>query len=206
MCAKLTIHFTYSSYQFNPHLLHPETTTNVLTKSLTVFPSPAFSLALSLLPAHTQPFALSSQQNGAQAAPPASDFTESIQKLSLLSSLLESAQYALFWQTLNSDDLYADLVADVSGFEELVRVRIAVEVGKAFREINTGVLASWLDLRQEEVPKFVKDVCEWTVDESRSVVVVSKNAENEAKGEIRGEKVGVEMFRRVVGRGFEEPA
>lgn len=69
-----------------------------------------------------------------------------------------------------------------------------------------GVLASWLDLRSEEVAKFVKEVCEWSVDEGRGVVVVAKNAENEAKGEVRGEKVGVEMFRRVVGRGFEEPA
>ena len=31
-----------------------------------------------------------------------------------------AADYEAFWETLNSDDLYADLYADVSGFEELM--------------------------------------------------------------------------------------
>lgn len=30
----------HNSYQFNPHLLQPETVTNILAKALTVFPSP----------------------------------------------------------------------------------------------------------------------------------------------------------------------
>lgn len=130
---------------------------------------------------------------------------ESIQKLARLSTLLESAQYSLFWSTLKSDDLYADLVADVSGFEELIRVRIAVEVGKAFREIGADVLASWLDLRGGEVlEKFVSDVCGWEVQ--GGLVKVPRNKENEARGEVKGEKVGVEMFGRVVRRGFEQAA
>lgn len=130
---------------------------------------------------------------------------ESIQKLARLSTLLESAQYALFWSTLNSDDLYADLVADVAGFEELVRVRIAVEVGKAFREIGSDVLASWLDLRGGDVlEKFVVDVCGWEVEDG--LVKVPRNKDNEARGEVKGEKVGVEMFGRVVRRGFEQAA
>ncbi|MCO6716954.1 CSN8/PSD8/EIF3K family protein, partial [Streptomyces sp. CHB19.2] len=77
---------------------------------------------------------------------PTTDFAESIQKLTHLSTLLESAQYALFWSTLASDDLYADLCADVAGFEDLIRIRVAGEVGKAFREIDLEVLGSWLDL------------------------------------------------------------
>lgn len=130
---------------------------------------------------------------------------ESIQKLARLSTLIESAQYALFWSTLNSDDLYADLVADVAGFEELVRVRIAVEVGKAFREIESDILASWLDLRGGDVlEKFVADVCGWEVE--GSMVKVPRNKDNEARGEVKGEKVGVEMFGRVVRRGFEHAA
>lgn len=198
------------SYQFNPHLLHTETTTNILAKALTVFPSPAFSLALALLPAHTQPFASSKSSSLPMQT---SDFIESIQKLARLNTLLESAQYNLFWTTLNSDDLYADLVADVAGFEELVRVRIAVEVGKAFREISAEVLAQWLDLNGvETLEKFVVDVCGWEVDKSagsdvKSVVIrVPRNKENEARGEIKGEKVGIEMFGRVLRRGFEQPA
>ncbi|ODH39577.1 hypothetical protein ACO22_01819 [Paracoccidioides brasiliensis] len=197
------------SYQFNPHLLHTETTTNILAKALTVFPSPAFSLSLALLPAHTQPFASSKTSSLPMQT---SDFVESVQKLSRLNTLLESAQYPHFWSTLNSDDLYADLVADVSGFEELVRVRIAVEVGKAFREISADILAQWLDLHGlESLEKFVVDVCGWELDKSagpdlKSIVArVPRNKENEARGEIKGEKVCIEMFGRVLRRGFEQP-
>ncbi|KAL3431292.1 eukaryotic translation initiation factor 3 subunit K [Aspergillus tetrazonus] len=193
-------------YQFNPHLLQPETVTNILVKALTVFPSPAFSLCLALLPAYTQPFPSSEAE---ATAAQTSDFVESVQKLARLSSLLESAQYAQFWSTLNSDDLYADLVADVAGFEELVRIRIAVEVGKAFREINAEVLEQWLDVRNSEaLEKFVTEVCSWEVDKSGSVTVVKvpTNKENEARSEVKSERVGVDMFGRVIRRGFEQAA
>jgi translation initiation factor 3 subunit K len=201
------IMLTHTSYQFNPHLLQPETTTNILAKALTVFPSPAFSLALALLPAHTQPFGPTSTDNtnNNNLSQQTSDFVESVQKLTHLNALLESAQYALFWSTFNSDDLYADLVADVAGFEELVRVRIAVEVGKAFREISADALAQWLDLKSREaLQKFVADVCGWEVD--GTVVRVPKNRENEARSEIKSERVGLDMFGRVIRRAYEQPA
>lgn len=191
-----------NSYQFNPHLLQPDTVTNVLVKALTVFPSPAFSLCLALLPAHTQPFPTTSK---AQAASHTSDFVESVQKLSRLSTLLESAQYTQFWSTLNSDDLYADLTADIAGFEELIRIRIAVEVGKAFRSITANSLEQWLDLRSRDaLAKFVADVCSWKVE--GDVVRVPTNKENEARSEVKSERVGVDMFGRVIRRGFEQPA
>ncbi|KKK16377.1 putative eukaryotic translation initiation factor 3 subunit EifCk [Aspergillus rambellii] len=177
------------------------------TWALTVFPSPAFSLCLALLPAYTQPFPSSDAETQSAQA---SDFVESVQKLAHLSSLLESAQYDQFWATLNSDDLYADLVADVAGFEELVRIRIAVEVGKTFREINAEVLEQWLDMRNREaLEKFVVEVCSWEVDKSGpngTVVKVPTNKENEARSEVKSERVGVEMFGRVIRRGFEQAA
>ena len=167
-----------------------------------MFPSPAFSLCLALLPAHTQPFPTTSE---AQAASQTSDFVESVQKLSHLSTLLESAQYTQFWTTLNSDDLYADLTADAAGFEELVRIRIAVEVGKAFRSVNAESLEQWLDLRSREaLEKFVADVCGWKVE--GSIVHMPTNKENEARSEVKSERVGIEMFGRVIRRGFEQPA
>jgi translation initiation factor 3 subunit K len=209
------------SYQFNPHLLQPETVTNILAKALTVFPSPSFSLCLALLPAYTQPFptTTSSSTSDSQQQPQPqptpghhTDFVESVQKLARLSTLLESAQYAQFWATFNSDDLYADLVADAAGFEELVRIRIAVEVGKAFREIRAEVLEKWLDLRgKEALQKFVGDVCAWQVVPAAEggngfVVKVPRNKENEARSEVKSERVGMDMFGRVVRRGFEAPA
>ncbi|KAI9370152.1 COP9 signalosome [Aspergillus egyptiacus] len=192
-------------YQFNPHLLQPEIATNILVKALTVFPSPAFSLCLALLPAYTKPFPSESEAQSSQT----SDFVESVQKLARLSSLLESAQYTQFWSTLNSDDLYADLVADVAGFEELIRIRIAVEVGKAFREINAEVLEQWLDMRNREaLEKFVTEVCSWEVEKSgdATIIKVPTNKENEARSEVKSERVGVEMFGRVIRRGFEQAA
>lgn len=198
----LTPQFLYNSYQFNPHLLQADTVTNVLAKALTVFPSPAFSLCLALLPAYTQPFPTTTE---AQAASQTSDFVESVQKLSGLSTLLESAQYTQFWSTLNSDDLYADLIADVAGFEELVRIRIAVEVGKAFRSVSAETLEAWLDVRSRDaLEKFVADVCGWKVE--GGVVRVPTNKENEARSEVKSERVGVDMFGRVIRRGFELPA
>ncbi|KAJ5629075.1 Eukaryotic translation initiation factor 3 subunit K [Penicillium lividum] len=189
-------------YQFNPHLLQPDTVTNVLVKALTVFPSPAFSLCLALLPAHTQPFPTTQE---ARAASQTSDFIESVQKLSRLSTLLESAQYTQFWSDLNSDDLYADLIADVAGFEELIRIRIAVEVGKSFRSVTTESLEQWLDLRNREaLEKFVTEVCVWKVE--GAIVSVPTNKENEARSEVKSERVGVDMFGRVIRRGFEQPA
>ncbi|KAJ5239594.1 Winged helix-turn-helix transcription repressor DNA-binding [Penicillium chermesinum] len=188
-------------YQFNPHLLQPDTVTNVLVKALTVFPSPAFSLCLALLPPHTQPFPTTSE---AKAASQTSDFVESVQKLSHLSTLLESAQYTQFWSTLNSDDLYADLTADVAGFEELIRIRIAVEVGKAFRTVKAESLEQWLDIRgREALEKFVTEVCAWKVD--GALVQVPANKENEARSEVKSERVGIEQFGRVIRRGFELP-
>ena len=172
--------------------------TNILVKALTVFPSPAFSLALSLLPPSTIPFAPNT------TSIPTTDLTESIQNLTRLSSLLESAQYLAFWSTLNDDDLYADLYADVAGFEDLIRIRIAGEVGKTFREIDLDVLSGWLDLRGDALTKFCSSACGWRVQGKE--VSIPANAENEAKSEVKGERVGVEMFGRVFRRGYEAPA
>ncbi len=118
--------------------------------------------------------------------------------------MLESAQYEAFWSTLESDDLYSDLYADVVGFEDLIRIRIAGEVGKTFRQIDLGVLSSWLDLRGDALVKFAQTACGWRV--SGQEVDIPANAENEAKSETKGERVGVDMFGRVFRRGYEAPA
>ncbi|KAI5279720.1 hypothetical protein KEM54_004033, partial [Ascosphaera aggregata] len=187
-------------YQFNPHLLDTVTTTNILAKALTVFPSPAFSLSLALLPPFTTPY--SSGPISSSNAPV--EFIEAVQRLTKLSTLLESAQYIKFWQTYKGDEAYAELTADVNGFEELIRVRIASQTGRAFRVIETDVLRSWLDIADDAaLEKFVTDVCSWTVDKSveTPVVRVPPNKENEARGEVKSEKVGIEQFNRVIRRG-----
>jgi hypothetical protein len=105
---------------------------------------------------------------------------------------------------LESDDLYADLYADVARFETLIRIRIAEEVGKEFREIDLSVLSSWLDLRGDSLSKFIQIACGWMLNGTK--VQILANAENETRSEVKGERVGVEQFRRVFWRGFEAPA
>lgn len=172
------------SYQFNPHLNRDETITNILVKALTVFPNPDFSLALSLLPTHVlAPLSTSSHSPAAGDAP----LSEAVQKLNVLKNLLEGADYAAFWSELDSDDLYADLVADVSGFEELMRVRIAATVSQAIREVDRSILEGWLNLNGKEFEHFVGTVCGWNVDGDKIKIPINKD--NEAKGTVVRENV-----------------
>ncbi|KAF2459523.1 eukaryotic translation initiation factor-like protein 3 subunit K [Lineolata rhizophorae] len=188
-------------YQFNPHLTRDETITNILVKSLTVFPSPDFSLCLSLLPSHILSPLKTSHSNPAAGDAPLS---EAVQKLFVLNNLLNGADYAAFWATLDSDDLYADLVADVAGFEELMRVRIAVTVSGVMREVDRGVLEGWLNCTGREFERFVSEVCQWKVE--GNVVKVPLNKENEAKGTVVRENVKFDQFARVIKRAYEQPA
>jgi translation initiation factor 3 subunit K len=189
-------------YQFNPHLAKDEIITNILVKALTVFPSPDFSLCLSLLQPHVlRPISTTSHSNPAAGDAPLS---EAVQQLNKLNNQLSSADYAAFWDTLDSDDLFADLVADVAGFEELMRVQIAVEVSKCVREIQRPVLEDWLNLRGSEFDTFIKKVCAWEID--NATVTVPSNKENEAKGTVVRENVKFDQFSRLIKRAYEQPA
>jgi len=188
-------------YQFNPHLNRDETITNILVKALTVFPSPDFSLALHLLPPHIlTPIATSSALPAAGDAP----LSEAVVKLNVLNNLLSTATYSAFWTTLDSDDLYADLIADVAGFEELIRIRIAQTISQSVREIDRQVFESWMGLTGDAFDKFIRDVCGWTID--GKVVKIPLNKENEAKGSIVSENVKIEQFSRVIRRAYEASA
>ena len=115
-----------------------------------------------------------------------------MQKLNVLNNLLSEANYKGFWSTLDSDDLYADLVADVSGFEELMRIRIAVTIGQSCREVERGVLEGWLQMRGQDFERFITDICGWGIDDTTGVkgtVVIPVNKENEAKGTVVRENV-----------------
>jgi translation initiation factor 3 subunit K len=186
--------------------------TNILVKAMTQFPSPQFDLCLHLLPPSIVTISSSQTSQGAEggdhansgAAPQPSELAEAVSKLRVLNRQLEGAQYARFWATLDSDDLYADLTTDISGFEEMIRVRITQLVSQAYREVSTSVLEGWLGLNGEaEVAKFVVDNFGFKVAEGGSIQI-PKNPDNEAKkAEIR-EDVNVEMFGRVIKRSWEE--
>ena len=166
-------------------------------KSLTVFPSPDFSLCLHLLPPS---ILINKPQHNLSP-----QLAEAVQKLNVLNKLLSGADYKGFWATLRSDDLYADLTAGVSGFDELMRVRIAATVSQAVREVQRDILQEWLELRGDAFEKFVGDVCGWKV-ESNGIVKVPTNKDNEAKGTVVRENVKFDQFARVVKRAYEQPA
>ncbi|KAL0638104.1 hypothetical protein Q9L58_002885 [Maublancomyces gigas] len=178
-------------YQFNPHLTRDETITNILVKALTVFPSPDFSLCLHLLPPNSL------------ISPPIDTFAEAVQKLHLLSKQLEGAEYREFWSILDGDDLYADLVADCSGFEELMRLRIATAVAQAFREIKREILEGYLNMQGEAFEGFIKNVCVWTLEGER--VKIPLNKENEAITTVTREVVKIDQFSRIFRRAYEQP-
>jgi translation initiation factor 3 subunit K len=157
---------------------------------MTQFPSSQFSQAMHLI----SPAAL--------AQP--SELSEAVSKLRALNSQLEGAQYARFWATMESDDLYADLTTDIKGFEDMVRGRIALLASQAFREIQLPLLEAWLGLDDAPLRKFITEGYGWTVEGAN--VIVPRNPDNEAKkAEIR-EDVNVEMFSRVIRRSWEETA
>ncbi|KAH8668417.1 armadillo-type protein [Xylariales sp. PMI_506] len=177
-------------YQLNPDRIKDDVVTNVLVKALTCFPSPQFALAMHLI----SPSVLAPNSRA--------DLPEAINHLRELNNQLEGAQYARFWGTLDSDDLYADLIADISGFEELIRVRIAGLVSHASREVDINVLAGWLGLDESAARKFVTETAGWKIE--GDVVKIPRNAENEAKKTEVREDVNVDMFSRVVRRAWEE--
>ncbi|KAK8022831.1 eukaryotic translation initiation factor 3 subunit [Apiospora rasikravindrae] len=129
---------------------------------------------------------------------------EALAKLRELNTQLQGAQYSRFWRNIEGDDLCADLVADIDGFEDMVRIRIATLVSHAFREVDVAVLAEWLGLEEGAARKFVQETVGWKIEGDK--VQVPRNAENEAKkAEVR-EDVNVDMFSRVVRRAWEETA
>lgn len=153
---------------------------------MTQFPSAQFSLALHLVNPTTA-------NTG--------ELHEALTKLRSLNSQLEGAQYADFWADLDGDDLCADLIADISGFEDMIRTRIVNLVSGAFREVQLNLVEGWLGLNQEKTKKFITEAG-WTV-EGDSIKIPS-NPENEAKKTEIREDVNVDQFARIIRRSWED--
>jgi translation initiation factor 3 subunit K len=165
-----------------------EVVTNILVKAMTQFPSAQFSLALHLISPSTAS---------------TGELNEALTKLRSLNSQLEGSQYADFWADLDGDDLCADLIADISGFEDMVRQHIVQLISQAFREVKLSHLEGWLGLNEEKTKKFIAEVCGWNVDGEGNIKIPA-NPENEAKKTEIREDVNVEQFSRVIRRTWEE--
>jgi translation initiation factor 3 subunit K len=172
-----------SRYQFNPEHAKIEETTNILVKALTTFSThPSFSLCLHLLPPHV-------------LLPTANDtLSESVQKLTTLATLLDSAQFEAFWDEFNNDDLYLDYTADVYGFEDSIRRGIARTVALCMTRIKQKVLEKWVNLSGEGFEAWVTNQTGWTIDEE--TVVIPPNGENvAASGGVKGENLKWDLIR-----------
>src|SRR5271170_7485014 len=148
-----------SRYQFNLEHAKIEETTNILVKALTTFSThPSFSLCLHLLPPHV-------------LLPTANDtLSESVQKLSTLSTLLDSAQFEAFWDEFNNDDLYLDYTADVHGFEDSIRRGIARTVALCMTRMRREILEKWVNLTGEGFDLWLKSSTGWTIDGDTVVI------------------------------------
>lgn len=125
-----------------------------------------------------------------------------MQNLSALHTHLHNADYAAFWSTLDSTDEYSDLVADVQGFEDTMRIRIAVVVSQCMQSVRVRDMQSWLNLdKMGELEKFIQEVCGWKVE--GEMVVVPLNKENEARSVVQREDVKFGQFARLIKRSYE---
>jgi len=75
-----------------------------------------------------------------------------------IASHIYRADYASFWSTLDSGDLYADIIAHVSGFGELMRMCIAVTVSQVVQDVERAILKNWLNRQGKELEDFVGNV------------------------------------------------
>lgn len=130
------------------------------------------------------------------------DLSEAVQNLSALHTHLNNAEYASFWSTLESTDDFSDLVADVQGFEDTMRIRIAVVVSQCMQSVRVQDMQSWLNLEKDaEFKKFITEVCGWKIEGEK--VVVPLNKENEARSVVQREDVKFGQFARLIKRSYE---
>lgn len=127
-----------------------------------------------------------------------------MQHLNVLHKHLNNAEYASFWSTLDSDDLYADLVADVQGFEDIMRIRIAIVVSQCMQEVSREVLESWLNVSGDKFEHYISKVCSWEIKDGN--VMIPLNTDNEARGTVVRENVKFDQFSRMIKRAYEQPA
>ncbi|KAK9453845.1 armadillo-type protein [Dipodascopsis uninucleata] len=199
-------------YQFNPQLSREDTIINILSKALTVFPDLDFSLCLHLLPpALLAKYNLSSLKT-APSADSEDQLTNSVHRLTYLNNLLESAEFTLFWRTLSSDvdEEYADLVADVVGFEDDIRRGIVRALYLSMTKIKTDIALGYFNFETEEQLKswIAREMKGWEIMGDEVVLVDSNEASNvnatEAKQPSTSEsKVKLEQLGRLIRRVYE---
>ncbi|KAK9478782.1 armadillo-type protein [Lipomyces japonicus] len=205
-------------YQFNAEQAKEDTIVNILSKALTAFPEPDFTLSLHLLnPSVLQNYPPSGV---AKPQPPKSkgedSLTLAVHRLTYLNILLESASFSLFWSTLQSDDdEYADLVADVKSFDDEIRKGITRALALAVRSIKIDIAQSWWNFTsREQVEKWVQaELPGWQVNGDDVVKVetdddddVTQESVAAGKSDNSSGRVKFEQLSRLIKRVYENEA
>lgn len=170
-------------YQFNPEHAKTDEIQNILVKALTTFSThPSFSLCLHLLQPHV-------------LLPSSTDpLSEAVQKLSTLSTFLDSAQYEAFWDEFNNDDLYLEITADIDGFEDSIRRGIARTVALCMTRVKREILEKWLSLSGEVFDAWLAKNTGWALE--GDIVNIPPNGENVAvSGGVKGENLKWDIIR-----------
>lgn len=178
-------------YQLNPRYAKDEIIVTALSKALVAFYSSDFSLLLHLLP----PRVLLDKNS------PQDSLASQTQKLFHLYELLDSYRFTEFWRKFESDDSYADIVADVVNFEDELRQTIASVVSVACKQIGITVFQEWSNLSERKFLAWVTDTLKWEI--KGDMVVVPPNKENDAKVVVKNENVRFEQLSRVLRRAYE---
>jgi translation initiation factor 3 subunit K len=178
-------------YQFNSRAAKDDFIMTTLSMALVKFYTSDFTCALHLLP----PYILTMDN------PPTDSLAQQTQKLFQLYTLLDSARYTEFWSTFESDDSYADIVADVQGFEDELRLSIAKTVEISSKQIAVPVFQDWSNLSETKFTNWIENTLHWTI--VNQSVIVPFNKDNDAKMVVTTENVKFEQLSRIVKRAYE---
>ncbi|KAF5097334.1 hypothetical protein D0Z03_001438 [Geotrichum reessii] len=197
-------------YQFNTEIPRDEETViNILVKGLVRFWSSDFMLALHLLPAYVGEVVKSTTGNKKAEGVKSEEeperyldtFAENVNKLLGLFKLLDASKFAEFWTLFESDDSYADLVADVTDFETALRKSISQTVEISARRVPVAVLEEWVNLSGNKFQEWVTKTIGWTIEDAS--VVIPANKENEAKPVVANETLHFEQLGSLIKRAYE---
>ncbi|ANB14232.1 hypothetical protein AWJ20_5193 [Sugiyamaella lignohabitans] len=178
-------------YQFSVRAAKDDIILSVLSMALVKFYTSDFTSALHLLPS----FVLTLEN------PPNDSLAQQTQKLYHLYTLLDSARYTEFWSTFESDDSYADIVADVSGFEDELRLSIAKTVEVSSKQIAVPVFQDWSNLSESKFTKWIEDTLHWVIKDKSVIVPVNKD--NDPKVTITTENIRFDQLSRIIKRAYE---
>lgn len=179
-------------YQFTTNTAKDDYIVMVLTKALVRFYTSDFSTAMHLLP----PYVTSIEE---------SSLKDQVEKLFELYRLLDACKFGEFWSKLDNDDSYADLVADVKGFDEDVRFGIAKTLEISSRQIAVNVLKEWLNITNDQKFKqFVENEMNWSFTKNGESVAIPLNKDNDTKPVITNETVKFEQLTRLIKHAYEQ--